>query len=64
MIAAGKSNAAAADALGITRKAVEKYLTSIYEKLGITSRAQLAVYVVAGSGNEAPDLAQRGGPGV
>ena len=32
MIAAGKANQATADALGISRKAVEKYLTSIYDK--------------------------------
>jgi DNA-binding CsgD family transcriptional regulator len=46
-IAAGKSNRAAAEALSITEKAVEKYLTSIYAKLGLKSRAQLAAYVAA-----------------
>jgi DNA-binding CsgD family transcriptional regulator len=45
LVAAGKDNKAAADALSISKKAVEKYLTSIYAKLGMTSRAQLAVYV-------------------
>jgi DNA-binding NarL/FixJ family response regulator len=45
MVAAGKANQATADALGITKKAVEKYLTSIYSKLGIASRAQLAAYL-------------------
>jgi non-specific serine/threonine protein kinase len=44
LIAAGKSNLAAAESLGISQKAVEKYLTSIYGKLKITSRTQLAVY--------------------
>jgi DNA-binding CsgD family transcriptional regulator len=46
-IAAGKPNRAAAAALSITEKAVEKYLTSIYVKLGLKSRAQLAAYVAA-----------------
>jgi DNA-binding CsgD family transcriptional regulator len=45
LVAAGKDNRTAADALSISKKAVEKYLTSIYAKLGLTSRAQLAVYV-------------------
>jgi DNA-binding CsgD family transcriptional regulator len=44
LIAAGKSNLAAAESLGISQKAVEKYLTSIYGKLKIASRTQLAVY--------------------
>jgi DNA-binding CsgD family transcriptional regulator/tetratricopeptide (TPR) repeat protein len=48
LVAAGKSNRAAAEALSISEKAVEKYLTSVYAKLGMTSRAQLAAYV-AGS---------------
>jgi DNA-binding CsgD family transcriptional regulator/tetratricopeptide (TPR) repeat protein len=47
-IAAGKSNRAAADALSVSEKAVEKHLTSIYAKLGLTSRAQLAAYISAG----------------
>jgi DNA-binding CsgD family transcriptional regulator len=44
-IAAGKSNRAAAAALSVSEKAVEKHLTSIYAKLGMTSRAQLAAYL-------------------
>ena len=48
LIADGKGNRAAAEALSITEKAVEKYLTSIYAKLGMTSRAQLAAYIAAG----------------
>jgi DNA-binding NarL/FixJ family response regulator len=47
LVAAGKPNQAVAEALAISRKAVEKYLTSIYEKLGVTSRAQLAIYMVS-----------------
>jgi DNA-binding CsgD family transcriptional regulator len=45
-VAAGKPNRAVADALSIGEKTVEKYLTSIYAKLGLTSRAQLAAFVV------------------
>jgi len=48
LIAEGKGNRAAAEALSITEKAVEKYLTSIYAKLGMTSRSQLAAYIAAG----------------
>jgi DNA-binding CsgD family transcriptional regulator len=48
LVAAGKSNRAAAEALSVSEKAIEKYLTSIYSKLGMTSRVQLAAYV-AGS---------------
>lgn len=47
LIAAGKNNRSAALELAITPKAVEKYLTSIYRKLGLSSRTQLAAYVVA-----------------
>jgi DNA-binding NarL/FixJ family response regulator len=50
LIARGKGNAAAAESLGISRKAVENYLTTIYRKLGIRSRAQLAVYIVSARG--------------
>jgi DNA-binding CsgD family transcriptional regulator len=45
VVAAGKSNRAAALALSVSEKTVEKYLTSIYAKLGMTSRAQLIAYV-------------------
>ncbi len=47
VIAEGKTNRAAAVALSISEKAVEKHLTSIYSKLGMTSRAQLAAYAAA-----------------
>lgn len=45
IIADGKSNRAAAVALSVSEKSIEKHLTSIYAKLGMTSRAQLAAYV-------------------
>ncbi len=47
LIAAGKPNRAAAAELSITEKAVEKYLTSIYAKFGLKSRAQLAALVAS-----------------
>ena len=47
LVAAGKPNRAAAAELSITEKAVEKYLTSIYAKFGLKSRAQLAALVAS-----------------
>jgi DNA-binding CsgD family transcriptional regulator len=41
MAAAGLSNAAIAEALFISRKTVEKHLSSAYRKLGIGAREQL-----------------------
>jgi DNA-binding CsgD family transcriptional regulator len=46
-VALGKPNRAVAMSLSIGEKAVEKYLTSIYAKLGLTSRAQLAALVAS-----------------
>ncbi|HZO93556.1 MAG TPA: AAA family ATPase [Candidatus Baltobacteraceae bacterium] len=47
LVAHGKNNREAADALCVSVKAVEKYLTSIYRKLGISSRTQLAGVVLS-----------------
>jgi DNA-binding NarL/FixJ family response regulator len=47
LVADGKNNREAADVLCVSLKAVEKYLTSIYRKLGVTSRTQLTSYVVS-----------------
>ena len=55
-IAAGDGNRAAARALSVTEKAVEKYLTVIYRKLGVTSRSQLTARV-AGT---RPDVVRSG----
>jgi DNA-binding NarL/FixJ family response regulator len=41
-VAAGLGNAAIAERLSISRKTVEKHVGSIYDKLGVRSRAQLA----------------------
>jgi DNA-binding CsgD family transcriptional regulator len=48
LVAAGAGNRAAADALSISEKAVEKYLTAVYAKLGLTSRAQLVAFFNTG----------------
>lgn len=45
LVAIGKSNREAATILAISEKTVEKYLTTIYGKLGLQSRVQLAAYV-------------------
>ncbi|MGA8576162.1 MAG: AAA family ATPase [Candidatus Cybelea sp.] len=52
LIAAGKPNRAAAAELSISEKAVEKYLTSIYAKFGLRSRAQLAALVASSTVTE------------
>jgi DNA-binding CsgD family transcriptional regulator len=44
IVAHGAANRTVALRLAISEKAVEKHLTSIYAKLGITSRAQLAAH--------------------
>ncbi|MBD5605305.1 MAG: helix-turn-helix transcriptional regulator, partial [Candidatus Eremiobacteraeota bacterium] len=47
LIAAGKSNRDAAASMSVSEKTVEKYLTSMYAKLSLTSRIQLARFVDA-----------------
>jgi DNA-binding CsgD family transcriptional regulator len=42
---AGRTNREIAAALGISAKTVESHLSSAFAKLGVRSRAQLAVYV-------------------
>jgi len=49
LVAAGKSYRAAAEALSVSEKTVEKSLTPIYSKLGVTSRVQLAAYIAGAS---------------
>jgi DNA-binding NarL/FixJ family response regulator len=53
-VAAGKGNRAAAATLAVSEKTIEKALTSIYAKLGLSSRAQLAAYI---AGNAKVDRA-------
>ncbi len=47
LVVRGKSNVEIARALGVSHKTVEKHLGSVYGKLGITTRAQLAAHVAA-----------------
>lgn len=42
-VAAGRSNGAVAELLGVSRRTVEAHLRSIYTKLGVSTRVQLAV---------------------
>jgi DNA-binding NarL/FixJ family response regulator len=46
----GRSNLEIARELSITHKTVEKHLGSAYQKLGISSRAQLGAYVTPEAG--------------
>jgi DNA-binding NarL/FixJ family response regulator len=57
LIAAGKSNRDAADIMGVSEKTIEKYLTSTYAKLSLTSRMQLAQLVRSRWGGGPPDPA-------
>lgn len=43
--ATGESNLAIAEALGITERTVKAHLTTIFEKMGVTDRLQLALRV-------------------
>lgn len=47
LVATGSSNKIIAEQLNVSAKTVEKHLASVYRKLGITSRARLAVYASA-----------------
>jgi DNA-binding NarL/FixJ family response regulator len=48
-VAAGLSNKEAAVALFLSLRTVEYHLTSIYRKLGVRSRTQLALLCVTGT---------------
>jgi DNA-binding CsgD family transcriptional regulator/tetratricopeptide (TPR) repeat protein len=47
LIADGETNTAIAERLGVSRKTVEKHVTSILAKLAFRSRAQIAAYVAS-----------------
>jgi DNA-binding NarL/FixJ family response regulator len=49
LIAGGASNKDIAERLGITERTVKAHLTSVFQKLGLTSRLQLAVRMLAGA---------------
>ncbi|MBA3796267.1 MAG: AAA family ATPase [Chloroflexi bacterium] len=60
-IAAGATNREAADRLFVSVRAIETHLTSIYRKLGVSSRSQLAVKMaVATAAPHGPDATIRG----
>ncbi|HEX3549410.1 MAG TPA: AAA family ATPase [Candidatus Elarobacter sp.] len=46
LIARGTSNVALAERFAVNRRTIEKHLTSIYGKLGVRNRSQLAAFVV------------------
>jgi two-component system, NarL family, nitrate/nitrite response regulator NarL len=45
-VAEGRSNRDIATQLGITEQTVKNHLTSIFEKVGVTSRLQLALTLI------------------
>lgn len=45
LVSEGKSNAAIAEQLIISERTVEHHVAAIFDKLGVTSRAEVAVYV-------------------
>jgi DNA-binding NarL/FixJ family response regulator len=51
-ISRGISNRDLAIVLQITEKTVEKHISRIFRKLGLRSRAQLAIYVLSDDGRE------------
>ena len=53
VVAAGASNRAAADQLFVSVRAVEVHLTSVYRKLGIKSRTELASLLARAGPREA-----------
>src|SRR5438093_10335106 len=57
LVAAGASNKEIADRLSIAERTVKAHLTSIFRKLGVSSRLHLAVYTL-----EAEGFGQEKGP--
>jgi NarL family two-component system response regulator LiaR len=48
LVAEGKTNQNIGFQLGISEKTVEKYLYAIFQKTGMNSRTEVAVYAVRG----------------
>lgn len=55
LVAAGASNKEIAERLLIAERTVKAHLTSVFEKLGLSSRLQLAIYAISG---DIPDTHQ------
>lgn len=55
LVAGGATNRAAADQLFVSVRGVEVHLTSIYRKLGLRSRTELAGLLARAEGRESPD---------
>ncbi len=55
VVAAGATNRAAADRLFVSVRAVEVHLTSIYRKLGLRSRTELAGLLARAEARQRPD---------
>ncbi|MFR0355209.1 helix-turn-helix transcriptional regulator [Streptomyces sediminimaris] len=58
LVQRGLNNARIAEELNVTRRAVEKHLTNVYRKLGVTGRAAL----ISELAPAAPNLEPQGGP--
>ena len=46
LVAREQTNPSIAEALGISAKTVERHVTHIYQKIGVSSRAGAAVYAL------------------
>jgi DNA-binding NarL/FixJ family response regulator len=51
-VAEGRGNREIATQLGITEQTVKNHLTSIFEKVGVTSRLQLALVILQERNNQ------------
>ncbi len=58
LIARGTSNALLAQKFSVNRRTIEKHLTSIYGKLGVRNRSELAAFVARGDGLTGADRSQ------
>ncbi len=52
LVATGAPNNGIAKTLAVSQRTIEKHLTSIYEKLGLRNRAELAAYVARDSAHQ------------